>query len=271
MCSGRWRNSRSARRPNIFPRMRRPKCCSRLRDHLGFSRNVIVQASCHGTDNAGDARRHRPVRGQGARRRGGRSVDFRHGAAAPRRRRDPRRPLQLPQAARRRRAQGAGSSMSPGGSSRWAGTSSSISRRTFSTNCALSSTPSRPSSSIDHIARPDVAQGPDGSGHQGLQRLLDEHPNIWTKVTGAERLSPMGYPFDDFVEVVRPLVEAYPDRVLWGTDWPHPNMEHRIPDDGAAGRRHPAHRPDRGTSAQAARRQSRAALLEIEPLGGVKA
>ena len=42
----------------------------------------------------------------------------------------------------------------------------------------------------------------------------------------------MGPPFDDFVEVIRPVVERYPDRVLWGTDWPHPNMEHRIPDDG---------------------------------------
>ena len=39
-------------------------------------------------------------------------------------------------------------------------------------------------------------------------------------------------PYDDFVAAVRPLVEDYPDRVLWGTDWPHPNMEHRIPDDG---------------------------------------
>ena len=43
----------------------------------------------------------------------------------------------------------------------------------------------------------------------------------------------MAPPFPDFVAAVRPLVEDYPHRVLWGTDWPHPNMETRIPDDGS--------------------------------------
>jgi 2-pyrone-4,6-dicarboxylate lactonase len=52
-------------------------------------------------------------------------------------------------------------------------------------------------------------------------------------VTCPDRLSLQGEPYDDFVAAVRPLVEDYQDRVLWGTDWPHPNMEHRIPDDGA--------------------------------------
>jgi 2-pyrone-4,6-dicarboxylate lactonase len=85
---------------------------------------------------------------------------------------------------------------------------------------------------VDHMARPDIAQGPDGADITAFKALLDAHPNIWTKVSGAERLSVTGPPFDDFVRVVRPVVERYPDRVLWGTDWPHPNMEHRIPDDG---------------------------------------
>ena len=85
---------------------------------------------------------------------------------------------------------------------------------------------------VDHLGRPDIAQGPGGADITAFRRLLDTHKNIWTKVSGAERLSPMGSPFDDFVEVIRPVVEDYPDRVLWGTDWPHPNMEHRIPDDG---------------------------------------
>ena len=85
---------------------------------------------------------------------------------------------------------------------------------------------------VDHLGRPDIAQGPGGADITAFRRLLDTHKNIWTKVSGAERLSPMGSPFDDFVEVIRPVVEAYPDRVLWGTDWPHPNMDHRIPDDG---------------------------------------
>jgi 2-pyrone-4,6-dicarboxylate lactonase len=85
---------------------------------------------------------------------------------------------------------------------------------------------------VDHMGRPDIGQGPDGADIAAFRQLLDFHPNIWTKVSGAERLSIQGPPFDDFVSVVRPIVERYPDRVLWGTDWPHPNMEHRIPDDG---------------------------------------
>jgi 2-pyrone-4,6-dicarboxylate lactonase len=85
---------------------------------------------------------------------------------------------------------------------------------------------------VDHMGRPDIAQGPDGADIAAFTALLDGHPKIWTKVSGAERLSVTGPPFDDFVAVVRPIVERFPDRVLWGTDWPHPNMEHRIPDDG---------------------------------------
>ena len=84
---------------------------------------------------------------------------------------------------------------------------------------------------VDHLGRPDIAQGPGGADITRFVQLLDDHPNIWTKVSGAERLSPQGPPFDDFVAVIRPVVERFPDRVLWGTDWPHPNMEHRIPDD----------------------------------------
>jgi len=82
------------------------------------------------------------------------------------------------------------------------------------------------------MGRPDIAQGQHGADITAFRALLDAHPHIWTKVSGAERLSPQGPPFDDFVAVVRPIVEDYSDRVLWGTDWPHPNMEHRIPDDG---------------------------------------
>jgi 2-pyrone-4,6-dicarboxylate lactonase len=85
---------------------------------------------------------------------------------------------------------------------------------------------------VDHMGRPDIAQGPEGADITAFKALLDRYSNIWTKVSGAERLSVTGPPFDDFVSVVRPIVERYPDRVLWGTDWPHPNMEHRIPDDG---------------------------------------
>jgi len=85
---------------------------------------------------------------------------------------------------------------------------------------------------IDHMGRPDVTQGPDGADMTAFRRLLDSRGDIWTKVTCADRLDAAGPPYADFVRAVRPLVEAYPDRVLWGTDWPHPNMEKVLPDDG---------------------------------------
>jgi 2-pyrone-4,6-dicarboxylate lactonase len=85
---------------------------------------------------------------------------------------------------------------------------------------------------IDHMGRPDVSQGPDGPDMGAFRSLLESRDDIWFKATCPDRLSPQGEPYDDFVAAVRPLVEDYPDRVLWGTDWPHPNMEHRIPDDG---------------------------------------
>ncbi|WP_017670023.1 amidohydrolase family protein [Blastomonas sp. AAP53] len=85
---------------------------------------------------------------------------------------------------------------------------------------------------IDHMGRPDVTQGPDGADMTAFRRLLDSRDDIWTKVTCADRLDAAGPPYADFVAAVRPLVEAYSDRVLWGTDWPHPNMEKILPDDG---------------------------------------
>lgn len=86
---------------------------------------------------------------------------------------------------------------------------------------------------VDHMGRPDVSGGPDGPEMCAFRGLLRRHPRIWTKVSCAERLSRTGPPgFDDFVEAVHPLVEEFQDRVLWGTDWPHPNMQDAIPDDG---------------------------------------
>lgn len=87
---------------------------------------------------------------------------------------------------------------------------------------------------IDHMARPDVRQGPHGADMRAFRALLDSRDDIWTKVTCPDRLEePHGPPWDAFVRAVRPLVEDYPDRVLWGTDWPHPNMQNAIADDGA--------------------------------------
>jgi 2-pyrone-4,6-dicarboxylate lactonase len=86
---------------------------------------------------------------------------------------------------------------------------------------------------IDHMGRPDVRQGPDGADMRAFRALLDSRDDIWFKATCPDRLDPAGPPWDDFAAAVAPLVADYPDRALWGTDWPHPNMQDAIPDDGA--------------------------------------
>lgn len=85
---------------------------------------------------------------------------------------------------------------------------------------------------IDHMGRPDVTQGPDGADMKAFRRLLDSRNDLWFKATCPDRLDPAGAPWDNFVAAVAPLVADYPDRALWGTDWPHPNMQDAIPDDG---------------------------------------
>jgi len=87
---------------------------------------------------------------------------------------------------------------------------------------------------VDHMGRPDVGKPVDGPEFALFLKLLREHPNIWSKVSCPERLSKSGPPgYDDVVPFARRVVESFPDRVLWGTDWPHPNMKSHMPDDGA--------------------------------------
>ena len=86
---------------------------------------------------------------------------------------------------------------------------------------------------VDHMGRPDVAQDPDGPEFGLFLRLLRENPTIWSKVSCPERLSQSGPPqYTDVVPFARRIVEEFPDRVLWGTDWPHPNLKTHMPDDG---------------------------------------
>ena len=64
-------------------------------------------------------------------------------------------------------------------------------------------------------------------------RLMRENPRFWSKVSCPERLSMQGpHHYGDVVPFARRIVESFPDRVLWGTDWPHPNMKSHMPDDG---------------------------------------
>jgi 2-pyrone-4,6-dicarboxylate lactonase len=87
---------------------------------------------------------------------------------------------------------------------------------------------------VDHMGRPDVTQPVGGPGFTLFTRFLRENENVWSKVSGPERLSKSGPPeYADVAPFARHLVETFPDRVLWGTDWPHPNMKSHVPDDGA--------------------------------------
>jgi 2-pyrone-4,6-dicarboxylate lactonase len=85
---------------------------------------------------------------------------------------------------------------------------------------------------VDHMGRPDVTKPVDGPEFDLFVDLMDKHDNIWSKVTCPERLTKQGPPYDDVVPFARRIVETFPDRVLWGTDWPHPNLKSHMPDDG---------------------------------------
>ena len=84
---------------------------------------------------------------------------------------------------------------------------------------------------IDHMARVPVAEGLHQEPFQQLLGLIADE-RCWVKISGAERLTAHGPPpYDDVVPYARALIAAAPDRVLWGTDWPHPNVRH-MPDEG---------------------------------------
>lgn len=84
---------------------------------------------------------------------------------------------------------------------------------------------------IDHMARIDASLGVRQPAFQGLLGLMDI-PHFWVKVSGCERASQRGFPYDDALPFARQLVTEFGDRVLWGTDWPHPNLPGGPPDDG---------------------------------------
>ena len=85
---------------------------------------------------------------------------------------------------------------------------------------------------IDHMARPDIAEGPQGPTGTLLRRLLDTG-RVWVKLSGADRLSKTGAPYGDAVPFAQALAIHAPDRMLWGSDWPHVNLHGPMPDDGA--------------------------------------
>ena len=93
---------------------------------------------------------------------------------------------------------------------------------------------------VDHMGRPDVSKPVDGPEFELFIKFMTDNPNVWSKVSCPERLSVSGPPalngeqnaYRDVVAFARRIVETFPDRALWGTDWPHPNLKNHMPDDG---------------------------------------
>ena len=93
---------------------------------------------------------------------------------------------------------------------------------------------------VDHMGRPDVSKSVEGPEFELFVKFMGQHANVWSKVSCPERLSVSGpaarngeqNPYRDVIPFARRIVETFPDRVLWGTDWPHPNLRDHMPDDG---------------------------------------
>lgn len=203
-----------------------------LRDHLGFSRNVIVQASCHGTDNRAtlDA-----IAKSGGMARGVAVVD-------PAISDDELDELHAG-GIRGIRFNFLKRLVDHAPKDRFLEVAERVERLGwhvviyFEADLLNELTPFIDAIPVpvvvDHMGRPDVSQGADGVEIKAFRAFLRDRSSIWTKVSCADRLSTQGAPFDDFAESVAPLVEEFQDRVLWGSDWPHPNMQSNIPNDGA--------------------------------------
>jgi len=210
-----------------------------LRDHLGFTRNVIVQASCHGRDNRalvdallasgglarGVASVHRDITDtelQHLHEAGVRGVRFNF----VRRLVDVTPCDELLEIATR---------IAPFG---WHVVVYFEAQDLARLQDFFTSLPTVVV--VDHMGRPDVSQPVDGAEFSRFVRFMRESPNLWCKVSCPERLSRTGPPardgerkaYRDVVPFARHLVDMFPERVLWGTDWPHPNLKDHMPDDG---------------------------------------
>lgn len=210
-----------------------------LRNHLGFSRNVIVQATCHGADNRAMADACRAsaglARGVATVRRsvtddeltdlheaGVRAVRFNF----LRRLADRVPGDEILEIARR---------IEPLG---WHVVAYFEAGDLAELEDLLSALPTVVV--VDHMGCPDVTKPANGPEFRAFLRFMQANDNVWSKVTCPERLSRSGppaldgerAPYRDVVPFARAVVDSFPDRVLWGTDWPHPNLKDHMPDDG---------------------------------------
>jgi 2-pyrone-4,6-dicarboxylate lactonase len=93
---------------------------------------------------------------------------------------------------------------------------------------------------VDHMGRPDVSKPVDGPEFALFLKFMRENANVWSKLSCPERLSVTGpraldgeqAAYRDVEPFARRVMDEFPDRVLWGTDWPHPNLKDHMPDDG---------------------------------------
>jgi 2-pyrone-4,6-dicarboxylate lactonase len=203
-----------------------------LRDHLGLERNVIVQASCHGADNAAllDALLHSQGRAKGVVTltsavtdeellamdfAGVRGVRFNF----VKRLVDTMPFDTLQNIAERIKSLG------------WHIVIYFESQDLAEFYDFFTSLPT--TVVVDHMGRPDVSKPLHGSEFDLFVKLLQDNEHFWSKVSCPERLSKTGPDaYSDVIPFARRIVETFPDRVLWGTDWPHPNMKSHMPDDG---------------------------------------
>jgi 2-pyrone-4,6-dicarboxylate lactonase len=203
-----------------------------LRDFLGFERNVIVQATCHGNDNRAlvDALEGSHGRARGVASVGADVTDAELAALHAAGVRGTRFNFvkRLVDSTPHEVLAEIASRVAPLG---WHVVVYFEAQDLLELWDLLSALPT--TVVVDHMGRPDVTRPVDGPEFESFVRLMREQPHVWSKVSGAERLSRTGPPaYEDVVPFARRVVETFPDRVLWGTDWPHPNMNTHVPDDG---------------------------------------
>ena len=210
-----------------------------LRDYLGFSRNVVVQATCHGTDNRAlvDALVHSQGRARGVASVGRDVTDVElramHAAGVRGVRFNFVKRL-VDFTPREVLAEIAGR-IAPLGWHVVVYFEAQDLPELWDFFTTLPTTVV-----VDHMGRPDVSKPVDGPEFALFLKFMREHENVWSKVSCPERLSLVGpkalngeqAAYRDVVPFARKVVESFPDRVLWGTDWPHPNLKDHMPDDG---------------------------------------
>lgn len=84
---------------------------------------------------------------------------------------------------------------------------------------------------IDHFGYMKASKGTQHPNFQAFLRLM-KGGRCWCKFTGAYRISSHDMPYPDVTPLAHAIIDANPNRVVWGTDWPHPKHEGAMPNDG---------------------------------------